>query len=95
MKITNINGTSQDACPCGSWLEHWKKFSRQQITYCAVSTCVKKDIVGVLVQRDDPTDRNWYVIPLCKTHSGEKGKALEVGIVYQLVSADTAETCGK
>ena len=23
----NISGTSQNNCNCGSWLEHWEKFS--------------------------------------------------------------------
>ncbi len=95
MKITNINGTNGPACKCGTWLDHWKKFSGQSVTYCAVSTCVKKDIIGVHVQKDDPTDLTWYILPLCKAHSEEKGRSLEVGIVYQLISADISSTCGK
>ena len=95
MKIKNINGISRNTCTCGSWLDHWKKFSHQSITYCAVNTCVQKDIVGALVQRDDPKDNGWYVIPLCKKHSDAKGQSLEVGVVYRIVTANVAETCGK
>lgn len=95
MKVTNVNGTSQHACSCGSWLDHWKKFSRQSVTYCAVNTCVGKDLVGAHVQKDDSADQSWYILPLCTKHNSEKAKSLEVGIVYQLVSANIAETCGK
>ena len=95
MKVTNVNGTTQNACSCGSWLEHWKKFSGQSVTYCAVNTCIQKDIVGAHVQKEDSTDQSWYILPLCNSHNNEKAKSLEVGIVYQLVSANIAETCGK
>ena len=27
MKVTNINGTSEYDCSCGSWLKHWEKFN--------------------------------------------------------------------
>ena len=27
MKVTNINGTSDNTCSCGSWLKHWEKFN--------------------------------------------------------------------
>ena len=27
MKVTNLNGTSDNACSCGSWLKHWERFN--------------------------------------------------------------------
>ncbi len=41
------------------------------------------------------TDSNWYIIPLCKTHNGEKGKSLIISDNIKLVSANVSETCGK
>ena len=96
MKVNNINGTSQNTCKCGSWLDHWKKFSGQSLpTYCPVSGCYQKPEVGAHVQKDSSTDSSWYIVPLCKTHNGEKGKSLSIGDYTTLVSANVSETCGK
>jgi hypothetical protein len=95
MKVTNINGTSDNICKCGTWFDHWKKFSGQTITYCPVGKCYEKELVGAHVQKDGTTDRGWYIIPLCKKHNGEKGKSLNVNDVFKLVSANVNETCGK
>ena len=98
MKIKNINGTSQTACTCGSWLKHWKKFSDQPITYCPVMTnhpgCTKKDLVGAHVQKSNSSDDKWYIYPLCSAHNQSTG-VLEVSDSYKLVSANKKETCDK
>ncbi len=96
MKIRNINGTSDNTCKCGSWLDHWKKFSGLSISiYCPVLSCYEKTEVGAHVQKDNSTDNSWYIVPLCKSHNAEKGKSLEVGDSTKLVSANVSETCGK
>ena len=96
MRVTNINGTSQNTCNCGSWLEHWKKFSGQAIpSHCPVMSCLQKPEVGAHVQKDNSTDRSWYIIPLCKTHNAETGKSLDVTDSIAFVSANVSQTCGK
>ena len=95
MKITNIDGTTQNTCSCGSWLDHWKKFSGQSIMYCPVEFCLEKDLVGAHVQKVSLTDHKWYIIPLCQRHNAEKAKSLTVSDSYRLVSANISETCGK
>jgi hypothetical protein len=95
MKVTNINGTSASKCNCDSWLDHWKRFSGQSITFCPVVGCLEKDLVGAHVQKDSATDKSWYIIPLCKKHNGETGKSLTISDSYTLVSANVSNTCGK
>lgn len=95
MKVKNINGTSQNTCKCGSWLEHWKNFSGQSYTYCPVEGCLKKIEVGAHVQKDSTTDRKWYIVPFCKTHNAETGGSLEISDNITLVSANVSETCGE
>ncbi len=96
MKVTNINGTTQNTCKCGSWLEHWKKFSGQALpSYCPEASCLQKPEVGAHVQKDSSTDRSWYIIPLCKAHNAQTGKSLTVSDSIKLVSANVKETCGK
>lgn len=65
MKVKNINGTSDNECTCGSWLEHWKKFSGQPVPIlCPEERCNIKPEVGAFVQKDSATDNSWYIVPL-------------------------------
>lgn len=94
MKVKNINGTSDTTCSCGSWLDHWKKFSHQTTEYCQADGCFSKDLVGAHVQKGDgSTDQNWYIYPLCKAHNKHSGE-LAVSSTYKLVPANKSETCG-
>ena len=96
MKVTNINGTSDNICKCGSWLSHWKNFSGQSLpSYCPESSCTQAPEVGAHVQKDSTTDMSWYIIPLCKKHNGETGKSITVSDSIKLVSANVSNTCGK
>jgi len=96
MTITNVNGTSDTACKCGSWLNHWKKFSgRTPPEYCPVVKCLGKDLVGAHVQKADSIDRNWYIAPLCSKCNAQSGGRLEVADWVTLVSANKSDTCAK
>jgi hypothetical protein len=95
VKIKNINGTSDNTCKCGSWLDHWKKYTGQAVpTHCPESKCTQKPEVGAHVQKDSASDDAWYIIPLCKTHNAEKGKSLTVSDNVALASANVSKTCG-
>ncbi len=96
MRVKNINGTSDNTCKCGTWLDHWKKFSGQSLpSYCPESACLQKPEVGAHVQKDGSTDTSWYIVPLCKKHNGETGKSLDIGDSVKLASANVSATCGK
>lgn len=96
MRVVNINGTTQNTCSCGSWLNHWKKFSGQELpAYCPEERCPQKPEVGAHVQMDSSIDSSWYIIPLCKTHNAETGRALTVNDSVSLVSANVGKTCGR
>ena len=96
MKVNNINGTGPNTCKCGSWLDHWKKFSGQSLpAYCPEVNCTQKPEVGAHVQKDSHYDTNWYIVPLCKACNGKTGKSLEISDSVKLVSANVSETCGK
>ncbi len=95
MKVNNINGTSQNSCSCGSWLQHWKNFSGQSVpAYCPEQKCHERPEVGAHVQKDGSSDTSWYIVPLCKTHNAETGKSLTVSDSITLVSANVSRTCG-
>ena len=96
MRVNNINGISANTCTCGSWLNHWIKFSGQSVTrFCPQVTCVQRAEVGAHVQRANSGDSNWYIVPLCTAHNGKKGQSLDIGDSVNLVSANVSKTCGK
>ena len=95
MKVKNINCTHDDACRCGSWLEHWKKFSGQALpTCCPEVKCQHKPEAGARVQKESHADAGWYIVPLCKVHNEHIGPSLTLVDTVKLVSADVAQTCG-
>lgn len=94
MRIKNINGTSDTTCSCGSWLQHWEKFSKQSALFCPVIHCLNKDLVGAHVQKANSNDDKWYIYPLCTSHNQSAGP-LEVSNSYVLVPANKKETCEK
>jgi len=93
-KVKNINGTSQNICSCGSWLQHWGNFSNQTTKYCIEKSCINKDLVGAHIQKANSTDQNWYIIPLCKTHNAST-EEIEISDSYKLVSANKNLSCEK
>lgn len=96
MRVNNVNGTSERTCGCGSWLNHWVKYSKQPIPgYCSEKSCLKKPEVGAHVQLDGSLDRAWYIVPLCAEHNRQTGGSLNLGDSVQLVPANVAATCAK
>ncbi len=91
-RIKNMMVMSGRLCTCGSWIEHWKKYSGQTVACCVEVSCTGKDLMGVHVQKASTEDGDWYIIPLCQAHSEIQGE-IEVSDNYKLVSADTLETC--
>jgi hypothetical protein len=89
-----MNGISDTTCSCGSWLEHWKKFSGQPVTICPVGNCYNTDLVGAHVKLSGGYDSNWYILPLCNAHN-QSGDEVNVPDAYKLVSANKSETCEK
>ena len=95
MRIRNIDGTSDTACTCGSWLDHWKSFSGCTVPLsCPVDRCGRVDLVGAHVQKADGMDGRWYIYPLCSAHNWSVG-ILDVPDYYPFVPANKSETCGK
>jgi hypothetical protein len=90
-RIKNMKFIVEGLCTCGSWMEHWKKYSGQTLACCVEVNCTGKDLVGSHVQKSS-ADSDWYILPLCKTHSEMQGE-IEVSDNYRLVSADPMETC--
>ena len=96
MWVHNINGSSKRSpnCKCGSWKQHWLKFSgaKEWPTFCSVITCINHAEDGGHVQLKPKGD--WYIVPLCKSCNGKHGQSLEVSNGTLFAPADRASTCG-
>ena len=68
MYVKNVNGSGRFA-PRGydSWLDYWKAQTGEKPYYCAADNCLGTDLVGAHVQKTNSTDKNWYIVPLCKS----------------------------
>ena len=87
MKVTNINKINGHSHELANWLEHWEKFSGENIPECCQEkSCSNKPEVGVLVQKNSSTDRGSYVLPLCGVHGDRNGEKLRVMNSVNLVS---------
>jgi hypothetical protein len=92
--VKNINGTSGLKCKCGSWLDHWKKFSGQKVNYCVEVNCREKEVLGAHVQKSGIYyDDAWYIVPLCAKHN-QATASLQISDAVKLVPANKALTCG-
>jgi hypothetical protein len=96
MEVKNVNGASGEACDCGTWMDHWRKFSLQQVPqFCPEERCIRRPEVGAFVQKAPTNDDTWFVIPLCKECSARTGETLTVAEHIALVSVDVDQTCGR
>jgi len=93
MKVKNINGTSQNRCSCGSWIQHWRRYSWQTATVCRAVGCMRKDLVGAHVQKAGYYDSSWYIVPFCNAHNRTRD-TIELVNGTVLVSANKSKTCG-
>jgi len=95
MKVKNLNGTSDSPkCPCGNWLDHWKKYAHDKEPFCSVLSCPHEAEDGGHVQKIDD-DRTWYIIPLCHKHNMQRGQEIEVLDTLELIPATERRKCGR
>ncbi len=98
MRVSNIKGTSENSCPCGSWLNHYKRLNAKGNSEfpCAESRCDRIATLGAHVQIHGSGDRAWYIVPLCDEHNRQTGNSIEIDeAVTPLVLANVSTTCGK
>jgi hypothetical protein len=92
MKVKNLNGATPNKSSSGTWLAHWEKCSGQKADMCFAYGCVNTPSVGGQVQKDSPSDKSWYVIPLCDDCNKKKGQDLDIWDTAKLVSVNVIET---
>jgi hypothetical protein len=88
MRVRNLNGENQSKYSGATLLAHWERFSRQVAYRCFVIGCKNKSSTGGHVQKDSPTDRNWFVVPLCEECNSKAGQDVDIWDMAKLVPAN-------
>ncbi len=89
----NKAGTGTRSCACGSWKNHWIKFSgKTWPAKCSVSGCSNEPTLGAHVYNSNVNGEK--IVPMCDSCNKLSGEfSLRDGTI--LVSANQSETCGK
>ena len=91
MEVNNLSAGPQDG---ESGLIAWERASRQNAYMCFSAGCIRRLRVVGLVQRDSPSDKTWYMVPLCELCSRKKGHDLDIWDSAPLVPANAPRASG-
>ncbi len=93
--VTNLRGTSELECKCGSWLAHWRIGAGSLRATCAVFGCGDEAEVGAhVVSADGRTDRQFWIAPFCRAHNiHTNDRIMYLKQNVRLVSANKRITC--
>jgi len=94
----NKSGTGGRKCPCGSWENHWNKFSGKKFEEqnCANEKCSSKAEHGSHVYNTNFSGAKEWIVPFCaKCNLAEEGKTFTLRDDTIIVNANVGETCGK
>jgi len=87
----NKKGTGERNCKCGSWKDHWIKFSgKEWPDLCSVAGCEEKPTLGAHIINSNVSGEK--IVPMCDScNKSADVFSLKSGI--SKVSANTSETC--
>ncbi|WP_146211714.1 hypothetical protein [Burkholderia cenocepacia] len=98
--MKNVVGSGERSCGCGSWLDHWVKFTthRDGDHLCSVDGCTELAVDGAHVTLphldvEDERQLHW-IIPMCRRHNKSPDQLLSKPEV-RVVSANIGKTCKK
>lgn len=88
----NKGGTGKRTCKCGSWKNHWLKFSKKPWpSQCSVYGCTNPPTLGAHIINTNVIGEK--IVPMCESCNKLSGVFdLKGGIT--LVEANVANTCG-
>lgn len=90
MLVKNAIDTSGKSCPCGPWIDHYRRHSGRDGKVCYAADCDSKtDLVGAHVTAGGIQ----YIIPLCKKCNARTDE-FQIADQYLTVHAKTLPKCG-
>ncbi len=101
IKVKTSKTSPLKGCTCGSLLNHWKKFTGQQVRMCLEADCRNHEVDGSYVTKsktdsttNEQIDSAIYLIPLCQEHRESK-EELDILDTCIFVTTDLKTTCGR
>lgn len=89
----NVIESDERKCTCGSWKEHWKKFSiKNWPSECSVKGCGRNADLGAHVHVVG--EKKEWIVPMCIDCNNDWNKKFQLKANTILVSANKSETCG-
>lgn len=98
VKVESAKGTSKwpdPACRCKDWLSHWyenmrfidSRYANKMIATTSCPLCnqpitEENPLVGAHVQKILSNDRDYYIIPVCKSCNSSKGFTFSIDDKY-------------
>lgn len=93
MRVKNIRGTSEKNCSCGTWLDHWQRFSYQKVPRnCSIIACFERAEVGAHIKKANSDDHRIFIVPLCRG-CNKITEEFSIRDDVLLVSANISDTC--
>lgn len=99
--IKNKAGSSKTSCACGSWINHWEKYSTYYHKKCSIVGCEEDATDGAHIYRTKApaaheTNGITFIIPMCSTHNNPNNtEEMLVEAETEFVWANKSETCEK
>ncbi len=95
MRVKNLHNTSGKTCSCGSWTNHWEKYSgaRNWPQKCGTKGCDNGPAVGAHVKQVGTGNHLHYIAMLCRGCNNRFGQELELESYVKLAPANIRETC--
>ena len=89
---SNVSGTADKTCPCGTWKKHWLKHSGESWPKsCSVKGCTEAPTLGAHISNPNVTGNR--IVPMCSSCNGLDGTFDLKGNVT-LVQAKELKGCG-
>lgn len=98
--VRNAICTADRVCSnCGTWLNHWLKYSSYNVGDCSILNCHNAAEVGAHVLRPKATaaiKACQYIIPMCRAHNSKASSVyMKTKVGVDFVWANINETCSK
>ncbi|SHO55179.1 hypothetical protein [Vibrio quintilis] len=89
MIVNNISDELISEKSKREWLEYWMHFSAGKNKFCSEVNCIENHEHGVLVNKSsDPDNTQIFVVPLCKAHSDNFKRQLEIEDGTEVIPAN-------
>lgn len=86
MIVTNASEDLKTEKAKKDWLDYWRHFTLDDSDFCCEINCLNSQHYGALVKIEN--EEELYVVALCKAHSDNLNKQLEISDRTEILKSD-------